>query len=146
MKKIIIMLVIFLTSVLAADAQNNGLNITPFFSSVYAGRPEVTMLSLSGTQLEARNLSKYNSISVTNDAALADKITQAVIKDGANARSKNVSYKKGQLYFGFYFLGGKGWHRKYILYLNRRPVGKEKVTLIYIEGNVSESVVKKMIR
>lgn len=131
--------------VIQAYAQN-GLNIAPFFSPEYTARPEVTMLSLKGDKLHERNLTCYRSISVEGNPAVADKITAAVLKDGADARSKEVSYKKGELYFGFYFLGGSDWHRRYILYLNRRPAGKEKVTLIFIEGNVGENTVKNMIR
>ncbi|MDE6279320.1 MAG: hypothetical protein K2M05_05045, partial [Paramuribaculum sp.] len=59
--------------------------------------------------------------------------------------TKEVSYKNGQLYFGFYAMGGSENRKRYLFYLNRRAIGKRKSTLIYIEGNLSESEVKALI-
>lgn len=136
---------ILVVATLGAYAQE-GLNVAPYFSDSYATNADVTMISLSGKQLEGKGLTKYKSVSVTGNPLLADKISAAVSKDGIKAKSKEVSYKEGQLYFGFYSLGGSGSHRKYLLYLNRRPVGKEKTTLIYIEGSLDDEAVKKMIK
>lgn len=123
-----------------------GLNVAPFFTESYASNPDVTMVSYSGEDLEAKGISKYKSIAVADNKALSDKIYKAVAKDGSLARSKEVVYKEGILYFGFYSMGGKGRHRKYLLYLNRRPTGKEKTTLIYIEGDLDAETVKKMLK
>ncbi len=145
MKRITLTLILMILGSASILAQR-GLNIYPFFTSEYTSNPKVTVVSLSGKQLEDRGLEKYKSISITDDTALADKLSQAVIKDGCKAVEKDVSYRGGQLYFGFYSLGGSGINRRYMLYLNRRPAGKEKSTLIYIEGNLDSASVKAMIK
>lgn len=124
----------------------SGLNVAPFFDGNYASNPKVTMISMTGNQLGVQGMRVYKSISVTDDTELADKIGNAVAKDGVHAVAKDVSYKKGVLYYGFYSLGGEGISRRYLLYLNRRPTGKEKTTLIFIEGNLDVEAVKRMIK
>lgn len=123
-----------------------GLNVAPFFSETYISDPNVTLVTFSGSQLESRGLTKYKSISVVDDAGLSDKIAKAVSRDGSRSQSKEVKYKDGVLYFGFYSMGGKGRHRRYLLFLNRRPTGKEKTTLIYMEGDLDAASVKRMIK
>ena len=116
-------MVVGVATVFAAMAQE-GLNVAEFFSDAYTGNPKVTLVSMSYDKVEKNGMRKYRSISV---------------------ESKEVSYREGQLYFGFYSMGGKRSARRYLLYLNRRPKGKEKTTLIFIEGNLSDAEVKRMI-
>lgn len=144
MKRLIIILVFLVTS-LFAIAQK-GLNIDGFFTESFASKPDVTMISLSGSQIEKRGLEIYKSLSVSGNNEIADRIAEAVRKDGSHAKSKEVSYNNGQLYFGFYFLGGSGTERKYILFLDRRAVGKDKTTLIFIKGNMDTEGIKKLIK
>lgn len=145
MKRVLITLVVTVASFLPLKAQE-GLNVAPFFTEAYISDPDVTLVTFSGSQLESRGMTKYKSISVADDAPLADKIARAVSKDGSAAQSKEVKYKNGMLYFGFYSMGGKGKHRRYLLYLNRRATGKEKTTLIYIEGDLDAAAVKRIIK
>ena len=129
----------------AAAYAQEGLNVAPFFTEVYSANRKLTSVTLTGDRCEKMGLRVYKSITVSDDVSLADKIRRAVAKDGAAAKSKEVSYREGQLYFGFYSMGGKGKERRYLIFLNRRPVGTEKTTLIFIEGDVSEEMVKKLI-
>ena len=99
MKRITLTFILMILGSASILAQR-GLNIYPFFTSEYTSNPKVTVVSLSGKQLEDRGLEKYKSISITDDTALADKLSQAVIKDGCKAVEKDVSYRGGQLYFG----------------------------------------------
>ena len=145
MRNLALCIFMLLSIAFSAEAQD-GLNVAPFFSDTYAASPNVTIVAMTGDQLKWEGLRKYKSISVSDDVALADKIRQAVSKDGALAKSKEVSYSDGQLYFGFYSMGGKKIQRRYLLYLNRRPKGKEKTTLIYIEGDLDEKTVKSLIK
>lgn len=145
MKRVLITLVVTVACFLPLKAQE-GLNVAPFFTEAYISDPDVTLVTFSGSQLESRGMTKYKSISVADDAPLADKIARAVSKDGSAAQSKEVKYKNGMLYFGFYSMGGKGKHRRYLLYLNRRATGKEKTTLIYIEGDLDAAAVKRIIK
>ena len=123
MRRIVLCMVVGVATVFAAMAQE-GLNVAEFFSDAYTGNPKVTLVSMSYDKVEKNGMRKYRSISV---------------------ESKEVSYREGQLYFGFYSMGGKRSARRYLLYLNRRPKGKEKTTLIFIEGNLSDAEVKRMI-
>ncbi|MDE6303343.1 MAG: hypothetical protein K2M01_00835 [Paramuribaculum sp.] len=144
MRKLLIVITIILLSVAGVSAQN-GLNVAPYLSGKFTDNPGVTYVNLSGKQLSAAGLSVYKSISETADDELAADILNAVNKDGASAQTKEVSYKNGQLYFGFYAMGGSENRKRYLFYLNRRAIGKRKSTLIYIEGNLSESEVKALI-
>lgn len=128
----------------ALQAAGGNLNIDKFFSSRYSSNPKVTVIDVSNHS-HTEKIRTYRSISVAGDPALADKIAEAVAKDGSHAASKEVSYKDGILYYGFFSMGGTGENRRYILYLNRRPTGKEKTTLVYIEADMDEAAVKKMI-
>lgn len=139
-----IMIIAILISTAGAWAQT-GLNVEQFFDEKYAGDRNVTLVNVSGAQVKGEGLSKYKSISETGEDALAEKIRRAVMKDGVNAKSKEVTYKEGRLYFGFYSLGGTRKHRQYLLYLDRRAVGKNKSTLVFIEGDLDEKQVKSMI-
>ena len=145
MKKTIFCILLIVIAYLPAMAQE-GLNVAPFFSDSYAEQPSVTLVNMSYDKLKQGGVKKYKSISVSDNPSLADKIKRAVTKDGASAESKEVSYREGDLYFGFYSMGGKKSSRRYLLYLNRRPKGIEKTTLIYIEGDLDEKAVKSMIK
>lgn len=122
-----------------------GLNIAPFLKEDFAKNPSVTMVSVSGKQSEWKGLASYRSVSVSGDDAKADDMCRAVRKDGAHAEFKETSFKDGRLFFGFYGLGGEGRHRRYLFFLDLRPKGKPKTTLVYIEGDWSPDEVKDMI-
>ena len=137
-----IMVIYALTSV-TADAE--GLHISPFLKEEFAKNPSVTMVSMSGKQSDWKGLTSYRSVSVSGDDGNADAISAAVRKDGANAEFKETTFKDGRLYFGFYGFGGEGRHRKYVFFLDLRPKGKSKTTLICIEGDWSPDEIKQMI-
>lgn len=145
MKKILTTLLFSSIWFLTSYAQK-GLNVTPFFSDTYKSNPSVTFVEVYGQNLEMAGLTKYISISITANASLSDSIEKAVKKDGATAKSKEVIYKKGTLYFGMYYLGGKGSERCYLYYLNQRPVGNDKTILIYMEGSITEEMAKSLIK
>lgn len=121
------------------------LDIAPFFKEDFAKNPSVTMVSMSGKQSDWKGLTSYRSVSVSGDGAIADAMARAVRKDGARADFKETSFKEGRLYFGFYGLGGEGANRKYLFFLDLRPKGKNKTTLVYIEGDWTPDEVKSII-
>ncbi len=133
------------TAVGSSFAQDD-LNIAQFFTDSYGKMGDVTLVSVSSDSREKGAVKIYKSISVVNNSELSDKIARAVSKDGTSAKNKEVSYRDGELYFGFYSMGGKQTSRKYILFLNKRPKGVEKTTLIFIEGNLDEKEVKSLIK
>ena len=121
------------------------LSIDSFFREDFVKSPAVTMISVSGKQSDWKGLTSYRSVSVSGDDSKADAVSRAVSKDGAKAEFKETSFKGGRLYFGFYGLGGEGYHRRYLFFLDLRPKGKDKTTLIYIEGDWTPDEVKNMI-
>ncbi len=137
--------IILVFSLASSIAMGENLNISPFFKEDFAKNQAVTMVSFSGKQTDWKGLTVYKSVSVSGDNEKADAIVRSVKKDGAKAEFKETSYRDGKLYFGFYGLGGDGRHRKYLFYLDLRPKGKDKTTLIYIEGDWSAEEVKAMI-
>ncbi len=141
----IVFTVMLLVCTVSGTAYAQKLNVSPFFKEAFAKNPAVTMVSFSGEQTDWKGLSEYKSVSVAGNDEMADAIARSVKKDGAKAEFKETSYKDGKLYFGFYGLGGEGRHRKYLFYLDLRPKGKEKTTLIYIEGDWSPEQIKTMI-
>lgn len=136
------MLLATATSSFAQD----GLNIAQFFTDTYGKMNDVTIVNMNYDNPEKGAVRIYKSISVVNNRELSDKIARAVTKDGTSANNKEVSYRDGELYFGFYSMGGKRSSRRYILFLNKRPKGVEKTTLIFIEGNLDEKDVKSLIK
>lgn len=147
MHRIIIIMALAVASLLSIDAcAQTGLNVAPFFSEEYASEKKLTSVTLTGEKCGKLGLRVYKSVSVTDDAPLANRIRRAVAKDGAKATLKEVAYRGGELYFGLYSMGGKGAGRRYLIFLNRRPAGQEKTILVYIEGNISEETVKKLIK
>lgn len=127
------------------NAYGEQLNVSPFLKEDFAKNPEVTMVAMSGRKANWKDLTLYKSVSVSGDAQKADAIAGAVRKDGAKAEYKETSYKDGKLHFGLYGLGGEGYNRKYLFFLDLRPKGTDKTTLIYIEGNWSPDDVKNLI-
>lgn len=134
-----------IAGIASGTLQAQKLNVSTFFKEEFAKNPAVTMVSVSGEQTDWKGLSVYKSVSVSGNAEMADAIARGVKKDGAKSEFKETSFKDGKLYFGFYGLGGEGPNRKYLFYLDLRPKGKDKTTLIYIEGDWSAEQVKKMI-
>ncbi len=137
--------VILAISLASSIASGEKLNVSPFFNEDFAKNPSVTMVSFSGKQTDWKGLTAYKSVSVSGDNEKADAIAKGVKKDGVKADFKETTYKEGMLYFGFYGLGGEGRNRKYLFFLDMRPKGKDKTTLVYIEGNWSADEVKEMI-
>ncbi|MDE5997143.1 MAG: hypothetical protein K2G77_02915 [Muribaculaceae bacterium] len=137
--------VILVFSLASSIASGETPNVSHFFNEDFAKNPAVTMVSFSGKQTDWKGLTVYKSVSVSGDNEKADAIARSVKKDGAKADFKETSYRDGTLYFGFYGLGGEGHNRKYLFYLDLRPKGKDKTTLVYIEGDWSADEVKEII-
>lgn len=138
-------LVIFISCLVSTEAMADGLSTAPFLKEDFAKNPAVTMVSMSGKQSEWKGLTSYRSVSISGDDTQADAMAIAVRKDGAKAEFKETTFKDGRLYFGFYGLGGEGRHRKYLFFLDLRPKGKSKTTLIHIEADLTPEQVKQMV-
>ena len=153
MKNLLLSFLLLLTAVPAAYSQK-GLAIEQFFDENTPHKPDasVNVVSITGNKLDAHNLSVYRSVSVTDADALAQRIERAVARDGTKAESREVSLKKGRLYFGFYALppvDNENRHmgeNRYIFYLNSTLDGGKKTTLIYLQGKAEPWQIRQMIK
>lgn len=152
-KNFILFLVLLIVATPAAYSQK-GLGIEPFFDENTPHSPDasVNVVSITGSKLKEYDLSVYRSVSVTGDDALTRCIERAVTRDGTKAESREVSFKKGHLYFGFYALppvDNESRHmgeNRYIFYLNSTLDGGKKTTLIYLQGKAEPWQIRQMIK
>jgi len=147
MKRITIIIMTCLLTTMAAMAQT-GLNINRLFDGRYKKAAGATEIIVTGVQAREIGLTIYHSLSVT-DKSQAELVEGLVIKDGAQAIDKEVEYRNGQLYYGFYMMKKSKHDNRYIFYLNQnlaRKSPKNIVTLIYMEGLASQEEIKKLIR
>lgn len=156
MKQTIFIIMTCLMTGFAATAQQ-GLNINSLFNENLITKEWVTQelngkteIIVTGKKAQEMGLNTYHSISL-NNAKKQDvsSIVELVIKDGAQAIDKDVEYRNGQLYYGFYTLKPNKRNKRYIFYLNQnlaRKSPKNVVTVIYMEGKKSPDEVKKLIR
>ena len=144
--RIMALVMILCVSLENTTVKAEDLNVTPFLKEDFAKNPSVTMVSMSGKQSDWKGLTSYRSVSISGDDTQADAMARAVRKDGVKAQFKETTFKDGRLYFGFYGLGGEGPHRRYLFFLDMRPKGKSKTTLIDIEADLTPEQVKQMIK
>ena len=147
MKRITTIMMICMLFASTAMAQV-GLNINRLFDGRYKKAAGATEIIVTGVQAREIGLTVYHSLSVTekNQAELVEAL---VIKDGVQAVDKEVEYRNGQLYYGFYTMKKSKRDNRYIFYLNQnlaRKSPKNIVTLIYMEGFASKDEIKKLIR
>ncbi len=147
MKRITLIILTCLFASMAAMAQN-GLNINRLFDGRYKKAAGATEIIVTGSQAREYGLTVYHSVTVT-DKTQAEIIENLVVKDGSQAVDKEVEYRNGQLYYGFYTMPRQKRTNRYIFFLNQnlaRKSPKNVVTLIYMEGEASAAKIKKLIR
>ena len=147
MKRITIIILTCLLTATAAMAQK-GLNINRLFDGRFKKATGATEIIVTGYQAREIGLTVYHSLSVT-DKGQAELVEGLVVKDGSQAVDKEVEYRNGQLYYGFYTLKKNKGENRYIFYLNQnlaRKSPKAVVTLIYMEGSANSEQIKKLIR
>lgn len=147
MKQFIIILTCMIATSTAVAQQ--GLNINQLFDGRFKKATGATEIIVTGNKAGEIGLKVYHSLSVT-DGAQAELVEACVKKDGVRAVDKEVEYRNGQLYYGFYTLKpDTSDNKRYIFFLNQnlaRKSPKNVVTLIYMEGKSSAEKIKKLIR
>lgn len=148
MKRFSLIIITCIVAALPALAQS-GLNINSLFDGRFKKDPNATELIVSGAGARDINLKVYHSLKVTQKSQQS-LVESLVVKDGVKAVDKEVEYRGGQLYYGFYTMPAtKSGHNRYIFYLNQNlahKAPKNLVTLIYMEGKASSEEIKKLIR
>ena len=154
MKRIFLILTIACGALMMA-AQSR-LHIEALFDGRYQNSPSATEVLVTGSKAQKLGLSEYHSLTLTDAAQLAA-VEQAVTRDGLKAKEKEVEYRGGHLYYGFYVLQPAqatsvrkkpAEPQRYLFYLNQslaRTSPVDKVTLIYMRGYLSVAEVRKLI-
>ena len=156
MKRSLIIIMTCLLTYMATVAQQ-GLNINRLFNEKLITEDWVTQelngkteIIVTGKKAKELGLATYHSLSLNSSKKQErESIESLVLKDGAQAVDKEVEYRNGQLYYGFFTLKPNKRNQMYIFYLNQnlaRKAPKNIVTLIYMEGKKSPEEVKKLIR
>lgn len=146
MKRAILILVAVAAILPFSINAQTGLKINDLFGKHYRDMEGVSETMVKG-RMQDMNLSLYHSMTFTDHSELAPTIEKLVASDGAAAQSKEVRYKNGRLYYGFYQLSRKAdGTNRYILYLNRHLVGDKRIMLLYLEGKASVDEVKKILK
>ena len=148
MKRISLIIIIGIVATMPALAQS-GLHINTLFDGRFKKDPHATELIVTGAGARDINLKVYHSLKVT-EKSQQNLVESLVVKDGVKAVDKEVEYRNGQLYYGFYTLPAtKSGNHRYIFFLNQNLAHnspKNMVTLIYMEGKATPEQIKKLIR
>lgn len=147
MKRISLLLIIMAAGFGLGWAQS-GLAINALFDGRYRNLDNATEIVVTGQKARSISLNAYHSLTITGDAAAERLVTRLVAADGAKAKSKDVEYRAGGLYYGFYELQPVRFNNRYIFFLNQNLAKRnpeDKVILIYMEGNVSAKYIKSLI-
>lgn len=146
MKRLYLLMAMLAISMTALYAQSS-LNIAQLFDGRYQNDPDAVETLITGSSLRPYNLSVYRSITITGDKSHAEVIEPLVRRDARKAVDREVINKAGRLYFGFYHMPPtSSGDERYILYLNRHPVGGNKIILLYLEGSASQQQVKRLLK
>ena len=138
----ILIIAFFLVGVDVTSSAQTGLNIEELFNGQFRDDKNTTETIITGEPLYDYNLGYYHSLTFSEPL---------VVRDGAKAVDKEVSYRGGKLYYAFYSLSpgksksGKNVNR-YLFYLNQYAVGRDGLIIIYLSGSASREQVKNMLK
>ncbi len=147
MKRIILTTVIAAMCAVTAMAQS-GLKIATLLGGNLGKQAGYTEIVVTGSKAAQVGLDVYHSLATTV-AANVPAMERAVTSDGSKAVSKEVEYRGGHLYYGYYVLPRKNGTGRFIFFLNQSLAHsnpQQNATLIYMEGNVSSAQIKRLIK
>ncbi len=139
-----ILLIALLTIAFGHAGAQTGLNIDSAFDGRFRSSPDAVETEISGKALRNSALEVYRSITLT-DPALTGEIEELVIKDGADAETRQVRYIEGRLYYAYYIFKPVDNYRRYLFFINSFLKGGKKMTLIYMAGEATPEQIKKLI-
>lgn len=145
MKRLLIILAVICTAV-GVSAQSSP-EIRKLFSDFASKDGTTTETVISGEPLKGSGLSLYRSLVITGTCDNADAIAARVIKCAAGARSREVKYIDGKIYYAQFALPpapGESDNR-YLFYLNSALKGDKRLMIIYMSGPASLDQIKKLI-
>lgn len=145
MKYIITLLMLWAIGTSTVLAQDR-LNIGALFDGRYHDEPRASETLIKGDKLSNYSLSLYRSLTLTDMPEAAAEIVPLVTRDAAKAEDREVSYRDGGLYYGFYQLKARAGKNCYLFYLDQNRNGGNKIILIYLEGYASRDKIKQMLK
>lgn len=147
MKRIIIILLLIATCSFWLSAQSN-LKVGRFFTDDVISRKNVTVVEVKSRDLKAYKLTVFKSVTVDNDAAMAQSIETCVKADAQKAIEKETGLRGGRLYYGFYTFSLSKDKNCYIFYRNNLLVrgAKPQTTVVYMEGTASLAELKNLYK
>lgn len=145
MKRILLIVTLLVISVSTMLAQK-GLSVAEQFDGSKPYFATATRVWVEGSELKRYNLTLYKSITVKDNADAASEMENAVKQDAHKAVSKEMCHLKGRLFYAFLCLNGSRGSNRYVFYRNSllSEGGKNEVTLVYMEGQVTMSQLKEM--
>ncbi len=149
MQRTFIIILLALGSCLCSFAQDN-LKINTLMDGRYRNNPNASETILVGdNKLKRIGVSLYHSLSVVNTPDFPGKVEALLAADTKSAIDREVVYRSGALYYGFYALPAVTKENKsvnrYIFYLNQDPMNGTQVILIYVEGSASPQQIKEKL-
>lgn len=112
------------------------------------------VIVVKGIAADEMGLDLYRSL-VATDTCLMSEMERTVRRDGAQATDKDVIYRDGHLYYGFYTFSAIADPRKpkrrlnrYVFYIDRRldPQPQAEVTAVYLETDLNARCVKRIFK
>lgn len=147
MKRILLLLMALVAAATAvADGRGDRLETLKLFDRAMQSDPRVVMVTIAGSGLRDYDLDLYRSLTAVSAPDVAARMEKAVQHDGTHAREREVAYRDGRLYYGFYVLDPRNLARRYIFYLNRGLAGGKKAMVIYMEGDATVNQIKRMLK
>ncbi len=144
MRKILFILAVFW--VFAAHAVSPPASLK-YLDGFFNEDPDAALTLVTGKPLKTYQLDEYRGLTLNYDPEKTKMIEDAVKADARIAEDKEISYRKGALYYAFLTLPPtKEGKKRYLFYLNQKLAKGDKVILIYMSGKASAQTIKKMIK
>lgn len=121
--------------------------INGLFDGRFNDSPGARVTMMENGRLGKHSVRVFKSLSIENpDNGRASEIETAVKRDGSSATSREVQFRDGKLYYGFYTFPDKNKTHRYLLYLNQIPAGGTQLILIYIESSLSAKQIRELLK
>ena len=117
-----------------------------FLDGYFDKDPSAAVTVVTGKPLKSYNLEEYRGLTILHTPEKASMIETTVKQDAAKAEDKEISYRKGSLYYAFLTLPPLQGKKQYLFYLNQTLAKGDKVILIYMRGDASADKIRKMIK